>query len=738
MISFNSIREKVLNDVRINEKEALFLFESPRLFEIGQLADIVNYRKHQDAVFFNKNSHLNPTNVCVMSCKFCSFARKPGQEGAFAYTIEEIMEKADRAIGNGAKELHMVGGLHPRWKLEYYGEMFSTIKAKYPYIHIKGLTAVEIDWLSKKSRKSHAEVLLYLKESGLDSMPGGGAEIFHPDCRDLITAKLSTDKWIDIHRIAHSLGLKTNCTMLYGHVEKFHHRVYHFQKLRQLQDESHGFNCFIPLSFQPHGNEMGRERFTFGADDLKVIAIARIFLDNFQQIKSYWVMLGQDIAQLALHFGANDMDGTVQDEKISDMAGGRSGKGMKLKSIKRLIMKAHKSPLERDTVYNAVEKPSDDVHTLQRNDLSVSELLEKAERGLMLEAEELLLLSEKADLYSLTKTAQKLREQIVNYDKASFHVANHIKIEDESIDFKNSKNCGVLIDLALWKHSKHPLSLKALLELLKKFETEQDLTLLGFRSLWDLGSSEQPSHSDVFKTLFAHGVRSFASSPLESESSLTHREILQLHYAAHSNGILTTAKAEINSPLTDISAIWKSFVERLLAFRELQSTSNGLLAISIEAAEHSWVSAQEYLRAVALARIACPNIDHIQVPLMQMPMSRDVHLLNTQSPIEELRGQEKYAPLLLLAGADDLGNIPEKLSKSPRIYEEILSVGLHAQMRNHKFEILHKNWKEGLEKSPDLRHLPLHQISEDTLEPQVLIQQDAAHISGVSSHATYH
>lgn len=734
MTEFDKIREKVLHGDRLSDEDALFLFESPRLFEIGQLADIANYRKNKDTVFYNINSHLNPTNICVMSCKFCSFARKPGDEGAFAYSIEEILEKADKAIQNGAKELHMVGGLHPKWSLDYYATMYRSIKEKHPHIHIKGMTAVEIDWLARKSRKSHADVLLYLKDAGLDSLPGGGAEIFHPDCRDLITAKLSTEKWIDIHRIAHQMGLKTNCTMLYGHVEKYEHRVFHLKTLRDLQDETRGFNCFIPLAFQPHNNEMGIERYTFGADDLKMIAVARLYLDNFQQIKSYWVMLGQDIAQLGLHFGANDMDGTVQDEKISNMAGGRAGVGMEMKSIKRLIMKSRKNPLERDTIYNAI---GNEEACFENHRSSVADTLKKALDREMLSAEELLLLAEKGDVFALAMTAQKIRNQTLPYNQASFHIAQELDFTESVLNPSFREGSGLILDISGVNHSQNRYSLESALKTLSLLQEKKlDLMLSGFTGIWKIVQGSSLSLSQIFREFYANGLRVVCSSSHENEAGLTHREIVNLHQTAHENSLLSVAKVEINSPLTGLSPIWKTFIERILALRTLQEKTHGILGISVEAAADSWVTAQEYVRAIALARIACPNIDHVQVPFVQLPTSRKMHFGGEVQGY--LRGQEKYAPLLLLAGADDFGTFPENKTRLARIYEEICSVGLDPCLRDSRFTYLESGWEDQLENSFDLRHVPLHKMTGKEFEQNSYLNLDWDRARGMETHAAYH
>ncbi|MFK7871754.1 MAG: aminofutalosine synthase MqnE [Oligoflexales bacterium] len=362
-MTFDNIQRKVLSGERLCVEEALFLYDDFDFNRISALADEVNRRKNKDVVFYNINRHINPTNICALTCRFCAYSRRPGEEGGYEYSVEEIVDRAKAALKQGATEVHMVGGLHPRWKLERYVEFLRAVKSECPTLHIKAFTAVELDWLSKRSRKPLPELLEILREAGLDSLPGGGAEIFHPDVREEICAKLTAEQWLDIHRHAHQSGLHSNCTMLYGHVESRFHRVDHMKRLRDLQDETHGFNAFIPLSFQPHNNEMGIQRYTPGLEDLKTIAIARLFLDNFQHIKAYWIMLGPEIAQLALGFGANDLDGTVTEEKISRMAGGRGGMEMTRLDLEEEVLVTGRHPVERDTLYH----PLTDVKTTDKS-----------------------------------------------------------------------------------------------------------------------------------------------------------------------------------------------------------------------------------------------------------------------------------------------------------------------------------------------------------------------------------
>ena len=349
---YQKIADKALAGQAISRQEALFLWHEVDLIKVMTLAGRINAQHNNDRVYFNLNQHINPTNVCVLSCKFCSFARKPGDDGAFALSPQQIQQRAAQAWSQGATEVHLVGGLHPRWSYQDLLDIVAVINDQTPELHIKAYTAVEIDWLAKKGRKTIEQVLNDLKEAGLGSLPGGGAEIFHPQIRQKICGtKIDADRWLDIHRCAHRLGIRSNATMLYGHIETPEHRIDHMARLRELQEESGGFNVFIPLAFQPSGNEMGIDRYTAGYDDLRTIAVARIFMHNFPNIKAYWVMLGREIAQLALIGGANDLDGTVEDEKISRMAGGQAGSGLATSELVNLIASADRQPVERDSLY---------------------------------------------------------------------------------------------------------------------------------------------------------------------------------------------------------------------------------------------------------------------------------------------------------------------------------------------------------------------------------------------------
>jgi aminodeoxyfutalosine synthase len=352
--------ERAATGERIGFDDALALYSYPNLFELAAVADRRNQGINGRDVFFNVNRHINPTNICAMSCRFCAFSRKPGEEGGYTLDPETIAQKAAQAWAAGATEVHMVGGLHPRWRLDDYLGILRAVKSAAPRIHIKAFTAVELDWMARRMRLSIGDLLAALQEAGLGSLPGGGAEIFAPYVREIICdTKLTGDGWIQIHRTAHGMGLRSNCTMLYGHIEDTAARVDHMLRLRDLQDETGGFNVFIPLAYQPENNDLDIGKHTHGVDDLKTIAIARLVLDNFRNIKAYWVMTGPHMAQSALHFGANDLDGTVVEEKIANMAGSTSGKSFTRSSLLDLIRTADRTPVERSTTYEPIRRYDD-------------------------------------------------------------------------------------------------------------------------------------------------------------------------------------------------------------------------------------------------------------------------------------------------------------------------------------------------------------------------------------------
>jgi aminodeoxyfutalosine synthase len=356
------IADKVERGDRLDAADALTLFRSPDLLGIGALADAANRARHGDRVTFAANQHINPTNICILrkTCVFCSYARLPKEEGAYHYTLDQVLAESDLANSTLTREFHIVGGLDMQAGLEYYSTMFRALKARHPHVHIKALTAVEIAHIARIDKRSVRDVLIALREAGLDTMPGGGAEVFSPGVRATIAdKKLSGEEYINVHRTAHELGIRTNCTMLYGHVETLEDRVAHLTMLRDLQDETGGFLAYIPLAYHPDNNELGAELHrqgtaTTGFDDLKNLAVGRLYLDTIAHIKTHWIMVTPALSQTALHFGVNDIEGTVVREKIYHEAGAHTAQAMALDDLLRLIRKAGKVPVERDSFYETV------------------------------------------------------------------------------------------------------------------------------------------------------------------------------------------------------------------------------------------------------------------------------------------------------------------------------------------------------------------------------------------------
>ena len=361
------IGEKLVAGERLTLADGVTLYASPDLLGVGALADAANRARHGDRVTFAANQHINPTNICILrtTCAFCGYARLPKENGAYRYTLDQVLAESDRADGTITREFHIVGGLDMQAGLAYYQSMFRALKERHPQVHIKALTAVEIAHIARIEKMSREDVLIALREAGLDTLPGGGAETFSAAVRDVIAdKKLGGADYIDVHRTAHRLGIRSNCTMLYGHVETIDDRMQHLAMLRDLQDETGGFLAFIPLAYHPDDNALGKTlnrqgTSTTGFDDLRNLAVGRLFLDNFAHIKSHWIMVTQAMSQVALHFGVNDIEGTVVREKIYHAVGAHTPQGMTLPQLLRLIRGAGKQPAERDSFYNVIREFAD-------------------------------------------------------------------------------------------------------------------------------------------------------------------------------------------------------------------------------------------------------------------------------------------------------------------------------------------------------------------------------------------
>jgi aminodeoxyfutalosine synthase len=352
------IAQKVVDNQRISDDDGLYLFQEAPIGYLGALANLVRARKHGDKTFFNRNFHIEPTNVCIYTCTFCSYSRliKKREEG-WEYSLEEIMQQVRKYDGQPVTEVHIVGGVLPQYDVKFYVDLFRAIKAHRPELHIKALTPVEFHYIFKKAKISYREGMQTLIDAGLNSVPGGGAEIFAPEIRDQIAGgKCSGDQWLELHQITHELGLRTNATMLYGHIEQYHHRIDHLRQLRELQDRTGGFQTFIPLKFRNQNNELSHLTEVSTVEDLRNYAISRIYLDNFDHIKAYWPMIGRNMAQLSLAYGVDDIDGTIDDTtKIYSMAGSEEqSPTLSTAQLVELIKAVGRTPIERDTLYNVL------------------------------------------------------------------------------------------------------------------------------------------------------------------------------------------------------------------------------------------------------------------------------------------------------------------------------------------------------------------------------------------------
>lgn len=358
-----AIRNKVESGERLTFDDGLFLYDpAVPLQDVGAMANWVRERMHGSVAYYNINTHLNPTNVCVYRCRFCAFRSDLRDPKGYVMSEEQILLRGREAVENGCTEMHIVGGLHHKLGYDWYKGILSTLHQAYPQLHLKGWTAVEINWFEFLTKKSLREILSDLRDAGLGSLPGGGAEIFHPEVRSqLCEHKANSHKWVEVHRTAHQLGIKSNCTMLYGSIENAYHRIDHLSRLRELQDETSGFQTFIPLAFHPDNTKLSHIPKPTAIMDLRTMAVSRLFLDNVPHIKAYWIMLGIETAQVALSYGADDIDGTVRHELIYHDAGATTPQMLTVEQIKRLISETGRVPVERDTLYREVHRSSDNL-----------------------------------------------------------------------------------------------------------------------------------------------------------------------------------------------------------------------------------------------------------------------------------------------------------------------------------------------------------------------------------------
>jgi aminodeoxyfutalosine synthase len=722
-----NIAIKVECGTRLNESEALWLYQHAELTELGRLANRVNLRKNGNAVFYNINRHINPTNICALSCKFCAYSKKPGEEGGYAYEIDEMLVKAGEAVVQGATELHMVGGLHPRWNFQRYVDMIAAMHKAYPDVHLKAFTAVELDWMARKSKKTIKDVMILLRNAGLGSFPGGGAEIFHADVRDVICdTKVSGDQWIDTHRTAHGLGLRSNCTMLYGHIENYSHRVDHMRRLRDLQDETGGFNVFIPLAFQPFQNEMGVNRYTFGSDDLRTIAVARLYLDNFKHIKSYWVMLGQDIAQLALQFGANDLDGTVLEEKISRAAGGRAGMIMTRSNLENLIRRSGRIPVERTTLYSPVRE-EDRVHlspVLEDTALNIEtpaissdlgssgsnkigktalnhdedraadtgsnasfsgdnrDMLLALENGETISPSNLWKVAMTAPLHAVTesldastkmsKQGQTLTESIfvkVCHETSVNSFASTLRqalIQAESTSLtENAQALTIVLDAS---GVSTPIAIIDFISAAKAISLSSPVVLRGVSSLLAAAQAVEQKPTEYLASLRIAGLDVIEESC--ADDSLSNADKWLIFGCAQAAEIavipLITLKSLTNAP------DWSSWADDVTEIRTRLASNDLIFGVSLRVADNHLLMPSEYMKAVALTRLSLPNATQLWTPICGM---------SVLSPLRGLGAESNQHPVMKLVsasrafGSASLGFVAKNEFNLERICEDLQASG---------------------------------------------------------------
>jgi aminodeoxyfutalosine synthase len=680
---------KIEQGQRINEQDALWLFQHAPLKELGRLANRVNLRKNGLAVFYNINRHINPTNICSLSCKFCAYSKKIGEEGSYAYEIDEMIAKAGEAVAQGATELHMVGGLHPRWNFQRYVDMIAAMHKAYPDVHLKAFTAVELDWMARKARKTIAEVMTELRAAGLGSFPGGGAEIFHPEIRDQICdTKVSGEQWVDTHRTAHNLGMRSNCTMLYGHIESFEHRVDHMRRLRELQDETKGFNVFIPLAFQPFQNEMGINRYTFGADDLRTIAVARLYLDNFRHIKSYWVMLGQDIAQLALQFGANDLDGTVLEEKISRAAGGRAGMIMTRSNLESLIRRSGRIPVERTTLYEPI-------HDHDRQHMSpvaeeacsesIMERLEALETGGSLAPSELWRVASEAPFHKvsaaldasgkLALAAHSVTEShVIELDNQStpdsvHHLVRKLLLESTGAD-SNMRTLVIVLDTTFMTQAK---DLTTITTACHQAAPESQIVLRGISAAKLSADKSCQKVTEHLANLRGSGLDILEESHTDQTMALEDK--WQVMQSAKSADLATVPTLVLQSSGNAMNwSLWAEDVTNLRSRLSLDQTS---FAVSFRVNRDAIIMPSEYLKALALTRLCLPNHIQIWTPADGVPA------LSPNQGIGADQNQKSLVKListLSAFGSAGLGFVSRRDLSVEQILEDIRASGVAPQL----------------------------------------------------------
>lgn len=652
--SLRPIAEKVHAGRRLSFDDGVTLFRSSDVHTVQQLAHGVRVRKNGFKTFYNVNVHLEPTNVCIYKCRFCAFGEHLRGDDAYTWTVDEVLAHLRKITPERATEVHIVGGLHPRLHLAYYEELFRAIRREFPRLHIKALTAVEIDYLAKVARLTHAQVLERLIAAGLQSMPGGGAEIFAQEIWDQICPeKPGAGNYLAVHRTAHRLGLRSNCTMLYGHLEDVEHRVDHMIRLRALQDETGGFQTFIPLAFNPINTDLEERGWTSGLDDLRTVAVARLMLDNFDHIKTYWIMVGEKTAQVALAWGADDIDGTVTEEKITHAAGARTPQALTVREIERLIREAGFEPVERDTLYRELSPPArapegagaatrtPRVATHGSRRMSFDEALE-----LMEHCRDLGALGEAAHAVRLAKHPEPVVTYIVdrniNYTNvcteyckfcAFYRPPRHSEgyvLDRETLARKSEELLAGGGRQILLQGGIHPdLRIEWYEDLLRWFGREfPELHIHGFSApeIYRFAEISGISLEETIARLRDAGLRSIPGGGAEILTESTRRRISPLKITTDQwTEVMTTAhRLGLRSSATMVIGLGESMrerIEHLDLIRRVQDETGGFTAFIVWTFQEDHTplkgkvelaGASEYLRVLSLARLYLDNVENMQ------------------------------------------------------------------------------------------------------------------------------
>lgn len=650
------IAAKVEAGQRLSFEEGVTLFHTPDVHTVQRLAHMVRTRLHGAKTYYNINTHLEPTNKCVFQCRFCAFAKKINDPEGYAWTVDEVLEHIRNTAPINATEIHIVGGLHSKMRTDYYCDLFRAIRREFPHLHIKALTAVEVDFFARMDKTTHDDVLRRLMDAGLGSMPGGGAEIFDPEIWDQVCKeKPGFQNYLAVHRTAHSLGLKSNCTMLYGHIESVEHRVDHMIRLRELQDETGGFQTFIPLAFNPMHTDLEEKGWTTGLDDLRTIAVSRLMLDNIPHIKTYWIMVGAKTAQVALSWGANDIDGTVTEEQITHAAGADTPQTLTVEKLEHLVREAGLVPVERDTLYNEIRRDEAEAPSPVSSVSDVAQAPSPVSARRMSYDEAVELMEHCHDLAALGEAAHAVRMQKHPDDVVTYIVDRNINYSNVCTEYckfcafyrpKKNREAYILdrdviaskmIELreaggrqTLLQGGIHPdLGIEWYEDLLRWMRAEfPDIAVHGFSppEIYRFAEISGIPLRDTIARLRDAGLQSIPGGGAEilteqsrmrlSPLKITTDQWLEVMQTAHQLGLRTSATMMFGHG----EEMWER-IEHLDRLRRLQDETGGFTAFICWTFQEEntamegkvpLAGAHEYLRMLSIARLYLDNFDNMQ------------------------------------------------------------------------------------------------------------------------------